>query len=220
MRFVGRRRGSSVTSVTDLAKFLTCPYLFLREKVVGKRKTAAMKRGLELHRERYLLHREGAVEMDIEEAVEASWRGKVIGVEVWVDDGEVGGFVDRVEVEEGRARVVEYKSTPRSASWKASKLQALIYGAILQRYVDYVVVEVRTFEEEVFFRRQIDGAVLEAYEKGKEAFRRSIDAGVFPPLPGPHCRHCPLRKSCPLFKGSSLLFMGVSEVAGDGRVQL
>ena len=220
MRFVTRKRKSGYIYVTDLAKFLTCPYYFLREKVGGRKYTEAMKKGAELHRKRYIDHRIGAIEIALEEAVKLSWEEKVVGVEIWVDDGEVGGYIDRIEIEEGKAKIIEYKSTQRSALWRASKLQAVLYGALVYPHVEEVVVEVRTFDENIFFRKKIDNKVLESVEEGKELFKKSLLLGSVPRFPGVHCRYCPFKTVCPIFKSSSPFVMGVSEVAGDGRVQL
>jgi len=152
MLFVGRKPTRHRISVTDLAFHITCPFLYINKKIFPKL-TTAMLVGKEEHEKRYREHAEKAVPLSLRQAVKLSYEEKMVGREVWVSNGIVGGFVDFIEITNGHIRVVEYKTTERGASWLPSHIQAILYGTLVKDIGESVVVEVRTFDEELYFKK-------------------------------------------------------------------
>lgn len=212
--------GRAEYSVREVSLFATCPHLYLREKLRRKHVTPAMKRGLERHVRAYREHVREAVKVSLKEAVELSKGVRVVGREVWLSDGIVGGYADYIEVYDGSARVVEYKTTEKAARWRPSWYQALFYGVLLKSFVEEVVAEVRDFEERLHFRRRVRERDEMFLESTVEEMKRSEVEGRFEGKRGAHCRQCPFRVSCVFLKEEGEDIMGVVEVAGDGRVLL
>lgn len=195
MRFVRRKSGRHRIGVTDLAFHITCPFLYISRKIFFK-VTPAMIRGREEHEKRYRKHAEGALQLSLRQAVELSYTEKVIGREVWVSNGIVGGFIDYIEIDEGRIRVIEYKTTERAASWLPSHIQSLLYGVLVRDYSSEVSVEVRTFDDKLFFRKKIERKDEKVLTDGIAEFDVNMREGVFPKRKGAHCHLCPLRDEC------------------------
>ncbi|NPA86639.1 MAG: Dna2/Cas4 domain-containing protein [Candidatus Diapherotrites archaeon] len=217
--FIWKRRREVLFSVRELSQFAVCPLLFLREKVMPRKRSKEMERGAILHNEAYQRHRERAVEMSVEEAVERSHEERMVGREIWLDNGVLGGYADLVIIENRKATVIELKSSERSARWPGAAVQALGYAVLLSPLVKEVKAAVATFDGRLFWERKVREGERDFVEGALRRMWKSVLEGLFKPSPGPHCLSCPYRKTCPVFKEGDGIILEVG-VSGHGRRQL
>ena len=199
MYFYTERGRRGYVSATDLAKFIFCPRFFLLSKLLPKRRTEALERGRKLHEEAFEKHRKKAIPLDLERALELGRERRVEGREVWVSDGLVHGIIDRLIIDGGEALVIEYKSG-RSVESPVSRNQAMIYGVLIGRFLDKVIVEVRDFDERVYARERIEESHRELVERAVIGYRIAVARGIFPGLEDDRCELCPLREVCKRFR--------------------
>ncbi len=188
-------------SATDVAHAVICPASSIYRRLV--RTNINTYRGLKEHK-RFLRNKNSLNEL---------LKGVVdVADEVFLKRWGISGYADRIVRESNRYTVIEYKTFRKSLISPFTSMQVIVYGVLLRKYVKNVRVEVRDFNENVYFVYNIE----EQIEEEVKSAIKDVDRTVH--IPGPHCTFCVGRNMCPVFKEWYSINRGVVEVAGDGRV--